>query len=56
MIIKRDKDSKKTTKRKVHTNREDMITTGGSRPTKYRHQVRIGNWSEEWELEKTRWD
>lgn len=31
-----------------------MITTGGSRPTKYRHQVRIGNWSEEWELEKTR--
>jgi len=32
-----------------------MITTGGSRPTKYRHQVRIGNWSEEWELEKTRW-
>ncbi|KAL4454993.1 hypothetical protein ABPG74_006375 [Tetrahymena malaccensis] len=26
----------------------------GSIPQKYRHQVRIGNWSEEWELEKIR--
>jgi len=23
-------------------------------PSKYRHQTRVGNWSEEWELEETR--